>query len=185
MAITILLILQWLLFLGFVIILGYIAYIMISFRNLVPYVPTPKKIIKLMIQLAEIKPGEKVCDLGSGSGRIIIAVAKKQKNNLVVGFEKFFTPRLVSKLRLFFHPFINKRIQIIKADFFNIDLHNFDVVFCFLTPEAMRILNPRFQLLKKGSRIVSYMFPLEDNQGFEETIEHITIKDSIYLYKKN
>ncbi len=184
MLIILLSFLQWLFLLGFVLILGYIAYIMISFKNIVPYVPTPKKIIKLMIKMAEIKPGERICDLGSGSGKIIINVAKKTKQNMIIGVEKFFMPRLVSNLRLFFHPFLKKKIQIIKADFFNVDLHNIDVVFCFLTPEAMRILTPKFQVLKRGSRIISYMFPLEDNQGFEEKIDHVTMKDSIYWYKK-
>jgi len=166
------------------IILAYIAYVMISFRNMVPYVPTPARVIKRMINLANIQSGEKIADLGSGSGRILIRIAKRHKRNYVIGIEKSFIMRIISKLRFLLHPILRKRVQIINQDFLNIDLDYIDVIFCFLTPEALRLLEPKFKMLKKGSRIVSYMFHLEDHQGFEETIDHITAKDSIYVYKK-
>jgi len=168
----------------FFIILGYIIFILFSFRDIVPYVPTPRIIIRQMVNMAEIKSGEKIVDLGSGTGRIIIEVAKKHKKNLVIGVEKSFTLRTVTKLRLLFHPMLRTRIQVINHDFFNLELQSFNVVFCFLTPEAMRILTPKFKQLRKNSRLISYMFHLEEYQGFTETMEHVTTKDSIYLYKK-
>ncbi|MFC1598522.1 class I SAM-dependent methyltransferase [Patescibacteria group bacterium] len=157
---------------------------MISFRDIVPYVPTPKKIIRIMIGMAEVRKNEKIIDLGSGTGRIIIEVAKQHKDNMIVGVEKSFILRTVTKLRLLFHPVLRKRVQIIKHDFFNLDLRSFSVIFCFLTPEALRILTPKVKQLNRGSRLVSYMFHLDDHQGFTEVIDHISAKDSIYLYKK-
>ncbi|MES0341538.1 MAG: hypothetical protein ABUK08_04405 [Candidatus Humimicrobiaceae bacterium] len=41
-----------------------------------PWVPTPYKIIKKMLKLAEVKPGDIVYDLGSGDGRVIIEAAR-------------------------------------------------------------------------------------------------------------
>jgi len=165
-------------------VLGLISFIMFSFRDVVPFVPTPKKVINQMIELAAINEGERICDLGSGTGRIIIAVAKIYKKNLIIGIEKSMTLRLINKFFLFFHPFLKRRIQIINEDFFNANLNQFDVIFCFLTPEGMRRLTPKFKLLKSGSRLISYTFALEDYQGFEEYIEYVTSKDTIYLYKK-
>lgn len=184
MLIISLLVLKYFLLILMVGILGFIAFIMFSFRDVVPFVPTPKKLIRQMIELADIKDNERIVDLGSGTGRILIKAAKRHKKNLLVGIEKSFTLRLVSKFFLFFHPFIKKRIQIINEDFFNANLTQFEVIFCFLTPEGMRRLTPKFKLLKTNSRIISYMFPLEDYLGFEEYIEHVTSKDSFYLYKK-
>lgn len=166
------------------ILLGIIGFIMASFRHKVPFVPTPRKIVRHMVEDADIRPNEKVCDLGSGSGRIIFAVAKFHRENLIIGIEKSFCLRLVSKFFRFWHFGSKKRIQIINQDFFNIDLYDFDVIFCFSTPEALRLLAPKFQALKPGSRIISYMFPLENQQNFVEAIDHVTEKDSIYYYKK-
>ena len=182
--VNILIVLKSLFLAAFVFILGYIAFIMWSFRHTVPFVPTPKRVIRQMIELADIKANEKICDLGSGTGRIILAVAQKHKKSLVVGIEKSPTLRLVSRLILFFHPFIKGRISIVNRDFFNADLSQFDVILCFLTPEGLRILAPKFQALKSGSRIISYMFPLEEHLNYSETAEHLSVKDSIYIYKK-
>jgi len=184
MIITILFVLQYIFLFGILAILGYLAFIMVSFRNTVPYVPTPRRIIKQMIKLAEIKPGERIVDLGSGTGRIIIPIAKKNKENLIIGIEKSFFLRLITKLRLALHPLINNRIQIVNRDFFNTDIASFDVIFCFLTPAALRLLTPKLKLLKTNSRIISYMFPIEETLGFREATRHISANDTIYIYQK-
>src|ERR1043165_6971075 len=43
----------------------------------VPFVPTPPEVVNRMLDLADIKPGDVVYDVGSGDGRILIAAAKK------------------------------------------------------------------------------------------------------------
>jgi precorrin-6B methylase 2 len=184
MVIDILIIIKFIFLLAAFILLGFIGFVMASFRDKVPFVPTPKRIIRQMVEMADIQPNERVCDLGSGTGRIIMTVAKNHRQNLVVGIEKSFTLRLVSKFFLSLHPVLKKNVQIINQNFFNIDLVDYDVILCFLTPDAMRILSPKFQMLKPGSRLVSYMFPLENQENFTEIIEHISDKDSIYYYKK-
>jgi len=184
MLIDVLLIIKLGLVLAAFLLLAIIGFIMFSFRNKVPFVPTPRKIINRMVEIADILPNEKVCDLGSGSGRIIFTVAKFCQKNLIVGIEKSLILRSVSKFFRWFHWASKKRIQIINQDFFNIDLYDFDVIFCFLTPEALRILMPKFQALKLGSRLISYMFPLENQQNFMEAVDQVTEKDSIYYYKK-
>jgi precorrin-6B methylase 2 len=182
--ISILIFLKYFLAVSFLALLGFLFFIMASFRNKVPFVPTPKRIIRMMIQMAEIRPNERICDLGSGTGRIIFAAAKQHKQNLVIGIEKSFTLRLVSNFLLCLHPFLKKRIKIVDQDFFNLDMQQFDVIFCFLTPDALRILEPKFQFLKPGSRVVSYMFPLENYENFREVSDHVSDKDSIYYYQK-
>src|SRR5882724_4325113 len=48
-------------------------------EKLAPYYPTPESIVDKMLQLGELKPGEKMFDLGSGDGRIVIQAARKYK----------------------------------------------------------------------------------------------------------
>ena len=46
-------------------------------EKLAPYYPTPEIIVEKMLQLGELKAGEKMFDLGSGDGRIVITAAQK------------------------------------------------------------------------------------------------------------
>ena len=48
---------------------------------LAPYLPTPDTIVEKMLQLGHLKAGEKMCDLGSGDGRIVIAAAREYHAN--------------------------------------------------------------------------------------------------------
>ena len=46
-------------------------------EKLAPYYPTPETIVERMLELGELKAGEKMFDLGSGDGRIVIMAARK------------------------------------------------------------------------------------------------------------
>src|SRR6185436_990365 len=45
--------------------------------KLAPYYPTPETIVEKMLRLGGLKAGEKMFDLGSGDGRIVIMAAQK------------------------------------------------------------------------------------------------------------
>src|SRR3974377_1885053 len=46
-------------------------------EKLAPYYPTPRTIVEEMLTLGALKAGEKMFDLGSGDGRIVIMAAQK------------------------------------------------------------------------------------------------------------
>src|SRR5215831_12250783 len=46
-------------------------------QKLAPYYPTPETIVEKMLLLGGLKAGEKLVDLGSGDGRIVIMAAQK------------------------------------------------------------------------------------------------------------
>ena len=46
-------------------------------KKIVPFVPSPQEVVDKMIELAGVKKGDVVFDVGSGDGRIVIAAAKK------------------------------------------------------------------------------------------------------------
>src|SRR5512132_2465398 len=52
-------------------------------EKLAPYYPTPETIVQKMLQLGGLKTGEKMFDLGSGDGRIVIMAAEKFHANAV------------------------------------------------------------------------------------------------------
>ncbi len=45
----------------------------------VPYVPTPQAVVEEMLELAKVKEGDVVYDLGCGDGRIVMTAVKKFK----------------------------------------------------------------------------------------------------------
>ena len=46
---------------------------------LAPYYETPEMVVDRMLQLGNLRPGEKMYDLGSGDGRIVVMAAQKYK----------------------------------------------------------------------------------------------------------
>jgi cyclopropane fatty-acyl-phospholipid synthase-like methyltransferase len=43
----------------------------------VPFVPTPPEVVDRMLEMAQVKSGDVIYDLGSGDGRILIQAAKR------------------------------------------------------------------------------------------------------------
>jgi precorrin-6B methylase 2 len=46
-------------------------------RRDVPYVATPQVIVDKLLEMAAIKPGDVVYDLGCGDGRVVVTAAKR------------------------------------------------------------------------------------------------------------
>ena len=42
-----------------------------------PWIPSPLRLVARMLELAEVKPGQRVVDLGAGDGRVVVLAAKK------------------------------------------------------------------------------------------------------------
>ena len=68
--------------------------------KLAPYYPTPDAIVVKMLELGELKPGEKMFDLGSGDGRIVIMAARRFKADATgVEFDKDLSRQSSEKAR--------------------------------------------------------------------------------------
>lgn len=152
-----------------------------------PWVPTFRRDLKRMIDLAEIKPGEKVVDLGCGDGRLVI-LAAGQYQAQVLGYEISILPYLIAKAKLSlinsFQPQrLAGRAQIEFADFLAKDFGQVDVILCFLTPKAMKKLSPKFRNeLKKGARVVSYCFKIHDQKEAKLSKPHSKANPA-FLYR--
>src|SRR3990167_5696684 len=78
----------WLALAGLIaLLIGYgifVFFVMISIWTGAPYVPSSGERTRRMIDLAEIRPGERAVDLGSGDGRLLRAAARARAR--VVGW---------------------------------------------------------------------------------------------------
>ena len=126
----------------------------------VPFVVTPDHVTRAMLELAAVKPGDFVIDLGSGDGRIVI-VAAKQFGARGLGVE--IVPDLVEKSRdNARRAGVADRVEFRVQDLFATDLSAATVITMYLLPEVNLQLRPRLLALKPGTRIVSHDWDMGD-----------------------
>jgi len=151
--------------------------------TLAPAFPTPEAVVDRMLELADIKPGETVYDLGCGDGRIVIAAARKFKAK-AVGIEirrDIFeaTQGRVASLGL------TDQVRIVHGNALKTDLSGADVVTLYLMTSSNERLKPVLAKdLKASARVVSHDFEIK---GWKpSTVEHINSggrAHSIYVYR--
>jgi len=148
----------------------------------VPFISTPKKDFKAILEAANIKPGDVVYDLGCGRASFLVAASKKCGAR-GVGYEVSLWPYLWAKFNIWFH---RADVKVYFRNFYKQDLSKADVVFCYLFPEVMTKLEPKFKdELKPGARLVSYAFPLstvEPDKIFFARDDNTEL-GKIFLYK--
>jgi len=122
------------------------------------YQPTPQDVVERMLELAEVRKGDVVYDLGCGDGRIPITAAKKHGAR-AYGWE--IDPKLVQEARAnAARNHVADQVTIELGDIFELDLSKADVVTLYLLPELNTKLTPQLERLKPGSRIVSHEFAM-------------------------
>ncbi len=126
----------------------------------VPFIPTPIEVVDYMLELAEVKKGDVVYDLGSGDGRIVIRAAKKYGTR-GVGIE--IDPDLVQQSRAKARDEgVAHLVEFREDDALTVDVSPATVVTLYMLPEFNEKLRPiLWQKLKPGSRVVSHDFPIE------------------------
>src|SRR5437588_7238065 len=123
------------------------------------YVPTPPEVVNKMFELADVRPGEIVYDLGCGDGRIPVAAAKKYGVR-AWGFD--INPVRVKESLENVEKNNVKDLGTIKLqDIFELDLSKADVITLYLLPQLNVKLIPQLDKLKPGCRIVSHDFNME------------------------
>ena len=155
-------------------------------EKLAPYYPTPESVVEKMLKLGGLKPSEKMFDLGSGDGRVVIMAAEKFKAN-ATGIEmdpdlyKQSTER-IKKLGL------EKTARIINGDIQKQDFTNADLLTVYLLPSSNDKIRPMLEKqLKKGARVVSHDF--EFSGWTAEKVESIDDdgegrSHTLYLYRR-
>jgi protein-L-isoaspartate O-methyltransferase len=124
-------------------------------NKLAPYVSSPTHVVDRMLELANIKPGETVYDLGSGDGRVLIAAVEKYKAH-AVGVE--ISPKLVVEASGNIQKAgVADQARVMQGDVMEADLKGADVVIIYLATSLNEKLRPRFErLLKPGARVISH-----------------------------
>ena len=151
-------------------------------NKLAPYVGTPSRVMDRMLELANIKPGDTVYDLGCGDGRIVMAAALRYKAK-AVGVE--ISPKLAEQANTSIEKAgLQGRARIIQGDLLETDLSGADVVTIYLATQLNAQLRPRLErYLRAGARVVSHDYAVP---GWKPTkIERTDGKQGhvIYVYE--
>jgi SAM-dependent methyltransferase len=130
-----------------------------SQKSDVPYVPTTTPVVHKMLTMAEVGPDDRVYDLGSGDGRIVIQAAKRYGAR-GVGIE--IDPELVEKARAKARKAgVSDLVEFRQGDLFETDFSDATVVTMYLLPSVNRELRPHlFEQLAPGTPVVSHDFDM-------------------------
>jgi hypothetical protein len=128
------------------------------------WVPTPQELVEKMLDIAKVTPQDYVIDLGSGDGRTVITAAKHGAKAL--GIE--YNPDMVElSKRNAAKEGVSDKATFMKADLFEADLSQAQVITMFLLPDINLKLRPKLLNLKPGTRVVSNSFTMGEWQADE------------------
>ncbi|MGD1968954.1 MAG: class I SAM-dependent methyltransferase [Desulfobacterales bacterium] len=143
------------------------------------YVSTSRAKIAAFIDAVPMKADQMLVDIGCGDGRVL-RKAQKRYGVRTVGYE--VNPLAYLKARLF--SIGSNRITIRRQNFWEADLSEADVVFCYLYPDVMKKLATKLvDGLKPGAIVVSSNFSLPGwSPGKILRLESSLHNDPIYIY---
>jgi SAM-dependent methyltransferase len=140
-----------------------------------PYVATPHSAARRMLELAEVDSDDVVYDLGSGDGRLLW-LAAQEFGARAVGVEIDPLRYAWTKVMIRFKG-LSGQVEIIRADFFKVDLSAASVVTAYLLRDTNRKLMGKLEReIRPGARVVSrkYIFPDWDLVA-EDQIEELYV----------
>lgn len=152
--------------------------------NLAPTVGSPERAVGGMLEIAHLKPGDTLYDLGCGDGRILIAAAKRYHVK-GVGIE-ISESLAVEAAKQVKKEGLEGKVKIIHGNFMDADLSPANVVTLYLATTANDLLRPNLErYLRPNTRVVSYDYPIPGWKpvNTSETESDQGAKHVIYLYQ--
>jgi len=124
-----------------------------------PWIPGPFRMVNRMLELAEIKPGQTVIDLGAGDGRIVILAARKYKaRGIGVEIDPFRC--LIANIWIAFRG-LRGKAEVLLGDMRRFPVDGADVVTLYLMQGTNQKLKARLaESLKPGAKVVSHSFSM-------------------------
>ena len=139
-----------------------------------PYAVTSENRINIMLDMLQLTKKDKLVDLGSGDGRIVIAAAKRGIKSY--GYEMNPILVLISRNNIRKQKLEN-RAKIYWKSYWNISLKDYSVITVFGIKHIMPSLKKKLEKeLRGGERIVSNHFKFPKWKEVKK-------RDNLYLYR--
>lgn len=136
----------------------------------IPYFPSNKKDLPLVINALDLKNNQVVVDLGAGDGIVIFNASQKafekKLNTQFIAIEINPVLILIMQIKRLFHP-NKKNIKIVYGDIFKIDINqlltsDFKLLtfYLYVSPWYLEKIIKNLKLKIKNFSVVSYFYPL-------------------------
>lgn len=139
-----------------------------------PYYPSNRKAIKTILEELQNYQIQNIIELGSGDGRIAVALAKAGYKVTAVEMNPLLTvithiKKLIWRL---------DELEIKQSDLFKEEFSQYDAVVMYLYPHLMAKLDPvLFSQMKKDSIIISNTFQFKNRKPIKQ------LDNKIYVYR--
>jgi SAM-dependent methyltransferase len=142
--------------------------------------PSARVRVRTFLDHVPMKAGDLLVDIGCGDGRVLRA-AKRRYGVRALGFEVNPLAYALARLCTIGMEGIEVRLR----NFWNVDIGDADVVFCYLFPDVMgRLAQKLVRELRPGTRVISCNFPLPGWRHRELLYPESSLHaDPIYLYQ--
>ncbi len=146
--------------------------------SLAPWLPTRRRDLERISQLAALGPGKTFYELGCGTAAVAAFVARRNPEARVVGIELAFPLYLLACARRLLGGTKNLRIEYGNA--LVKDYADADVIYIFGLPETVsgRLKEKLERELRPGARFISYVFEVKDWQGEASRLDKPTPEES-------
>jgi SAM-dependent methyltransferase len=136
-----------------------------------PYLPTLTPQVTTALELAALKPGQTLIELGCGDGKVLIAAARQGLT--VVGYE--LNPILAAVCWLRTRRY-RRQVRVVCADFWRAEWPATDAIFTFLLPKYMTKLDTKIvQYNHKPVKLISFAFQIAGKKP-------VANQNGVYLY---
>jgi SAM-dependent methyltransferase len=126
----------------------------------IPFIPTPIDVVDRMLEIAEVKQGDIIYDLGSGDGRIVIRAAKKYgARGVGIEMDSWLVATARAKAK---EEGVDHLVEFRIEDALKVDISQATVVTLYMLPWFNERMRPILQKhLKPGARIVTHDYDIE------------------------
>lgn len=151
----------------------------VVFLNNAPYINSSNRKINLAItEILQLNDIKNVYELGCGDAKFLRRLKRKKPELSCLGLEYNLIPYTIAKTK---NIFLKNKITIKKANIFKYDLSQADLIYCYLNPKSMKLLQP---IMKKLDNVIliSNTFSLPETKAYKQ----INFKNtSLFFYKLN